>query len=355
MPGKITASYGPDGSATRCSEGAFLRLTNGEILFVFSRFTGSDNDAAPAGLAAARSADEGESWTEPEPLLDAGRFGAKNIMSVSLLRMQNGDVGLFFGVKAAPNVTRFVLARSRDEGKSFAEFKVCSLADREGYYVMNNDRAERLASGRILLPLAYHRGGYDESGDWYFDGRGAACFLYSDDDGRSWAESPDVVFAPFTGTFTGLQEPGVIELAGGTLWAYYRTDKGFQYESFSRDGGLHWTAAQPSRFTSPASPMKIRRREADGKLYAVWNPISEYNGRPLTPAGWGRTPLVYAVSGDEGLTWSEPVILEEEEGHGYCYPALFFTRDRSLLLAYCAGGPEDGSCLARLRIRKLPL
>ena len=45
--------------------------------------------------------------------------------------------------------------------------------------------------------------------------------------------------------------------------------------------------------------------------------------------------------------------LESEESRGYCYCTIFFT-ESDLLLAYCAGGIEDKSCLARCRIRKIP-
>ena len=119
------------------------------------------------------------------------------------------------------------------------------------------------------------------------------------------------------------------------------------------DGGEHWTMPQASRFTSPPSPLKISRNPQTGDLYAVWNPIPNYNGRVTTRAGWGRTPLVYAISTDDGLTWSEQQIIEDHPDHGYCYPALFFTNDNSFLVAYCAGGPHDGICLARLTLTKL--
>ena len=112
--------------------------------------------------------------------------------------------------------------------------------------------------------------------------------------------------------------------------AYIRTDLHVQYESFSFDDGMSWTMAQPSRFTSPASPMTIRRNPYNKELIAVWNPIPVYNGK----------------------TYSDPVIIEGKEENGYCYPALFFLPDGSLLAAYCSGGPEDITCLTRLTIMK---
>ncbi len=347
MQDHIVVSYGPGSRYTRHSEGAFSRLKDGRILFVYSRFTNTYSDAAPCGLAAAWSSDEGETWTEPIQLLTADQYGASNIMSVSLIRMQNGDLGLIHGVKIAPNYTRRFLCRSRDEGRTFYRRVECTLPDRPAYYVMNNDRIERLTSGRLLIPMAYQR--------HISDGRGVAVFLYSDDDGETWQEAPDAIFPPFSCTSEGLQEVGVIEKKDGALWACFRTDKLCQYESFSFDGGLHWTMAQPSRFTSPASPMKIKRHSGTGDLYAVWNPIPNFNGRYVSNAGMGRTPLVWSVSRDDGTTWGEQHVIEAEAEHGYCYPAVFFTEDSAMLVAYCAGGPEDGICLTRLTIRKVAI
>ena len=354
--GRLTALFKPDGVYTRHSEGAFLRMKDGALMFAYSRFTGAWFDDAPSDIVFCVSRDEGETWTEPDVMLSAASFGVKNIMSLSLLRMENGDLGALCIAKEPPQIYRVYLSRSADEGKTFYKRIDCLENVGQGHYVVNNARVIRLKSGRLILPLAHHRSdGRAKSGEnAHIDYRASGVWVYSDDDGESWLPADDVVFPPFTGSKTGLQEPGVIEKQSGALWGFYRTDMGFQYETFSMDGGLHWTAAQPSRFTSPVSPMSMARH-ASGRLYAVWNPIPEYNGRAKSSAGWGRTPLVMAHSDDDGASWSEPEIIEEEEGHGYCYTALFFTRDNALLAAYCSGGPEEGACLARLSIRKIEL
>ena len=98
------------------------------------------------------------------------------------------------------------------------------------------------------------------------------------------------------------------------------------------------------------------KRLRDGRLLALWNPIPNYNGRPTHVNGvWtgGRTPLVYALSSDEGKTFSDPIAIETDENSGFCYVAIHETSS-GILLAYCAGGPGDGINLTRLRIRKLP-
>ncbi len=381
MQDHIVRILAPDENYTRHSEGAFLRLNDGRIVFIHSRFTAHVGDDAPSDIVRSYSSDEGETWTEPEVVIPASMYGVKNVMSVSLLRMQSGELGLFYGVKVTPGSGKHMLSLSRDEGQTFYRHIQCSLPDRIGYYVLNNDRVERLKSGRILMPLIVHRcSGYDSrtaamaahndgrnavchhpgafggtSAAGYWDSRGVAVFLYSDDDGETWQEADDTVSAAFTGTHTALQETGVIEKKNGALWAYCRTDKMVQYEFFSFDGGMHWTRPQPSRFTSPDSPLKIKRHPETGDLYAVWNPIPNYLGRKVVPVGWDRTPMVWAVSHDDGVTWSENHVIDDEPDHGYSYPAIFFTNDGAMLVAHCSGGPEDKSGLARLTIHKLAI
>ena len=357
MDNHITAVFAPDPIYTRHSEGAFVRLKDGGIYFAYSRFSQSDFDDAPSDIVACVSYDEGETWSEPQVVMSASFHHTKNIMSVSLLRMNNGDIGLFYLVKSSPTTSEYMLSRSADEGKTFYKHTLCSPITRRGYYVVNNDRVERLQSGRLIVPAAFHRGGHssDKNIPVAFDGRGFICFWYSDDDGETWHESFEIVYAPFNHTKAGLQEPGIVELKNGCLWGYARTDQMYQYEFFSMYAGQRWTTVQPSRFTSPPSPMKIKRNPYTDELVAVWNPIPNYNGRELSRAGWGRTPFVYAISKTDGATWSEQKIIEDGADNGYCYPAIFFTQDGCMLCAYCSGGAEDKSCLARLSIQKIGL
>ncbi len=346
-----------DSLYTRHSEGAFCRLSNGHIAYVYSRFTGSSHDDAPSHIALSVSADEGETWSEPEKILDPADFNTHNIMSVSLIELQDGGIGLFFGSRQTPSVGYKHLLRSYDDLKTFQDETICSLADRPGYYVLNNDRVVRLRSGRLVMPVAFHRGGYSKHnpGSVYFENRGVLSFRLSDDDGNTWRESTDVVYPPFTRTRSGLQEPGVIECMNGVLWAFARTDQMHQYECFSFDGGEHWTAAQPSRFTGCNAPLQIKRAPQDQSLIAVWNPIPNYNGRTIYPGFAGRTPIVYARSYDDGLTWSEPFVLDGRPDSGYCYPAIFFTNDHSMLVSYCSGSMKEGDCLSNTTVRKVAL
>ena len=277
-------------------------------------------------------------------------------MSLSLLEMKNGDIGLFYLVRTTYTLLQMFVKRSSDGGHTWGERVLCTPC--EGFFVVNNDRVIRLASGRIIIPAARHTTGWSgsaDSGSRYFDSQSEVVFFYSDDDGYTWKQSADKCSMPYhTYNSAGLQEPGVIELSDGILWAWARTELGRQYEMFSFDNGEHWSASQPSRFTSPNSPLSMKR-DASGRIYAIWNPIPEYNGREQV--GYftgGRTPFVIAVSDDNGKTFSEPVIFEDDKLTGYCYCAIYFTEDK-MLLSYCAGGAEERLCLAKTRLRGIQM
>ena len=58
-------SIQPSEDNPRNSEGDFINLKAGRVMFVYSRYTGtSSSDHAPAHLAARFSEDGGKSWTE---------------------------------------------------------------------------------------------------------------------------------------------------------------------------------------------------------------------------------------------------------------------------------------------------
>ncbi len=353
----------------RNSEGSFARLGDGRILFVYSRFHGKSwDDDAPSDIFALTLSEDGrEVLSEtPERLVSASEYeNVSNIMSPSLLRLGNGDLGLFYLIKSGrskgasggcePCITDYVMRRSSDEHSFAKETEVlCSTPILKTYSVVNNDRVLRTSSGRLLVPLAKHRLSYMPK-SYYFDGVGTVKLLASDDDGRSWREIYGELALPSTAhSWAGLQEPGLIELPSGAIYLYARTDRMLQYESISPDEGVTWTPVQPSRFTSPMSPMKIARNPYSGLYYSVWNPIPDYNGRVNAPTTGGRTPLVIAESSD-GMNFSPYAVLEGDPMRGFCYPAIFCLDEKTLLVSYCSGYPEEGNCICSTTIRRITL
>ena len=326
----------------RNGEGAFLRLRDGSILYIYTEYTSdSYEDDAIARISCVRSEDEGETWGGHRVLLTPDEK-AMNIMSVSCMRMQNGDAGMFYLRKDVSGECLCYLVRSADEGESWSA-PVCCIPD-EGYYVTNNDRVVRLPSGRILVPANRHIAGNYA----VFDSR----IYASDDDGYTWYRLSEPIYLPHceeVGSSTGLQETGLYPMADGRVRAYYRTDLHVQYESYSSDDGVTWTEPAPSRyFTSPPSPLLIKR--AGKYTLAIWNPIPNYTGRDCSPRTWGRTPYACAVSEDDGKTFPRCYLLEDDLNEAYCYPAILEGDGYFLAAYYMSHGNIPLDCA---RIKKV--
>lgn len=358
MKTKHICDLAPSASNNRNSEGAFIELKDGHLLFAYSRYNDAGfDDGATADIYAIVSADGGNTFGEPFVLWTHTQAQADNVMSVSFTRMQNGDLGMFYLAKRDTDQCLLYLICSADEGINWSQPILCSGA--AGYYVGNNDRVIRTRSGRLLFPTALHptECKIDEQGNKVFkDIHPGQLIIYaSDNDGVTWCALTEPITIPVSsGCTTGVQEPGILELADGRLWCYIRTDASRQYECFSSDEGETWSAPLPSRFTSAISPLSTKRL-SDGRILVVWNPVPVYNGRSQKIGNvWtgARTPLSYAISEDDGKTFCPPIDIETDPEHGFCYTAIFETQD-GILLAYCAGGVDDGACLNRLRITKL--
>jgi sialidase-1 len=336
----------------RNSEGAFMELRDGRLMFAYTRFTGGGDDNASADVAAITSADGGLTWPMP-PEIIVKNDAAENVMSVSLLRLQDGRIALFYLKKNGLDDCRLWLRLSSDEAKSWGPATLAIPAP--GYFVVNNDRVIQLKNGRLVAPAAFHRlKGEDAKDMKNFDPRAIAVFFLSDDAGRTWRESASWWALP-TVSRTGLQEPGAVELRDGTIYGWARTDQGCQYEMTSKDGGDTWTSPMPSPFKSPNSPLSLKRIPATGALLAVWN---DHSGRFPSPKDHalygGRTPLVSAVSRDEGKSWEHFKEVEADPLAGYCYTAIHFLGEHAFL-AYWMGESKGGAAVTRLRIRRIGL
>jgi sialidase-1 len=326
---------GPDNP--RNSEGDFIALRDGRILFVYTHFTGGGGDHDSAFLAGRYSEDGGRTWTEKDTVVLPNE-GGMNIMSVSLLRLQDGRIGLLYLRKNATDDCRPLLRFSEDEGASWSD-PVCCIEEPIGYYVVNNDRLVQLTSGELVIPAARHALKGEK-----FSGRGKALCALSNDGGRTWRLSKSLLEAP-ADIRTGLQEPGVIELKDGRLMMLSRTSGGCQYRSWSEDKGETWSKPEATEILSPVSPASFERIPSTGDILLVWNDHSA-----IDPALKGkRTPFNTAISKDEGKTWEHTRTLEDNPDGWYCYTAIHFTDD-AVLLGHCAGDRTENNGLALTQV-----
>jgi len=339
----------------RNSEGDFIALKDGTIMLAYSRFTGeSSDDNANADIYAVFSHDDGETWGEGRVIYQKEPTD-KNLMSVTLRRMSDESIGLFYLRKYANCDCKLNLIRSYDEGLTWSD-PVCCIPT-PGYYVVNNDRVVQLSNGKIIVPAAHHKYDYVN-----FDGRGTMCFFVSEDDGFTWRKTAGEFVIPFKNTEGGLQEPGILELNDGRLWCWARCSYGFQFEAFSDDDGETWSDVNPNPFfTSPCAPMSVKRIQ-NNKVLATFNPIMKYNGREYIKQTAARTPLVCAVSDDGASGFGDIKYIEDDPTHGYCYEAIFAHKDYILISYIWLGdtygfegmeGKLDGLKIKKIHISEL--
>ena len=334
----------------RNSEGSFVTLKSGRIEFYFTQFYGGFQDESPARIAEVHSDDRGSTWSQPQVAVDNGRND--NLMDVSLLRLASGKIALFYNVKKSAWLDcRPYVCLSSDECRTWS--KAVPVVAAPGYIGTNNDRAIQTRAGRIIMPVPVNRligtANAYSSVDW----RTITCWYLSDDDGASWREAPTWWTLPVP-SVDGMDEPGVVELADGTLFSWARTDHGEQWACRSEDGGEHWSPPVPTELKTPTAPASIKRVPNSSALLAIYN---DHSGRFSFPFGKkqseGRTPLVAAVSFDGGWTWPARKLLEEDPEFNYHYIAIHFVDDAALL-GYSfnrRGTAHQGN----LRIRRIAL
>lgn len=327
----------------RNSEGDFIQLKDGRILLVYTKFIGT-GDHAPAELVGRYSADGGKTWTNEDVPILARSDEDANLMSVSLLRLADDRIALFYIRKyAAPEGAKYpflddiLMRTSSDEGESWSKATSIVPRDQPGYRVLNNDRVIQLQSGRLVVPLAVH---YVPGWPGYKPSAEIVCYL-SDDQGQSWRASQSRLTSDLLA-----QEPGVVEQNDGDILMFCRS-RDCQLISQSDDGGETWSPLKRSNIPQPtASPASIERIPSTGDLLLVWN-----NGDdPLAKAKpVGRRPLSAAISKDEGESWQHIKNLGTDPNGWYCYTAIEFV-DEHVLLGHC-----EFPGLNSLQITRVPI
>lgn len=315
----------------RYTEGSIVALNDGSLLFAVTEFHGSDSDFAKAHIVGRQSTDGGRTWTKSR-LLQANT-GGMNVMSVTLRRLADGSIAMFYLQKNSHSELTPYLRLSTDEAATFGDpIKVSSIS---GYHVVNNDRVTILSTGRLLMPAASSP---DVETDNHFQSH---CFL-SDDGGQTWRDGQGKVDADKRGAM----EPEVVELKDGRIMMLVRTQLGYPGKAYSDDGGDTWGPMMSLGVQGPEAPATVRRIPSTGDLLLIWN--NTYTAG--AGHGGARTPLTAAISHDEGETWEIVDNLESDSSRTFSYISLTLVRDRAVM-SYWDQDKAGYSC----RFRSLPV
>ena len=191
----------------------------------------------------------------------------------------------------APKYDKLITEAAKDPGK-------------RSFGWMTRIKPLLLKDKRIILPL-------------YSDGYNFSMMAISDDDGKTWKPS-----LPLVGR--GPIQPALAQRKDGTLVALMR-DSGDSptrvHYSESKDNGYSWTASVKTEIPNTASVELLVLQ--NGKWVFVGNDMED-----------SRKRLSLFVSADEGKTWSEKYIVEENEKGSFSYPSLIQSADGNIHLTY---------------------
>ncbi len=93
-------------------------------------------------------------------------------------------------------------------------------------------------------------------------------------------------------------------------------------QSVSKDGGTTWTTPENTDLNCPDSGIAATKLSSGRVLLA-------YNDTPE----WDRTPLTIIQSTDDGKTWGEKKVIEQDWGE-FSYPCIIQSSDGMIHLTY---------------------
>lgn len=261
--------------------------TDGDGRFIAAWFAGSHEGAPDVAIWFSRR--DAGGWSPPDHI--AGHPGLPHWNPV-LCRSPSGRLHLFY--KVGPNCREWRTRCMRREESPGRWLPSRELSTIEGF-PLGPVRSKPIvtADGAWVAPTSRER---SEAWD--------AAVAVSRDDGESWRLGGIVPLDHAHHAGLGVIQPTLWEPEAGRLSMLLRSTSGRIERSDSEDGGAHWCRAYPTELPSNNSGIDIARGR-DGTLALCYNPVA---------LNWGkRTPLVVALSSDDGNSWHEAATIEDED------------------------------------------
>lgn len=250
-------------------------------------------------------------WTAPKKVADGIindtlRYPCYNPV---LYQVPNGELLLFY--KIGPNVAGWkgYMKRSKDGGETWGERE--GLPD--GFLGPIKNKPE-LINGILVCPSSTEKDGWKVH------------FEYTKDAGKTWTKSADIN----DGKITSAIQPSILKYKDGSLQVLCRSQNRTINESWSKDGGINWTAMAASTLPNNNSGTDAVTLK-DGRQLLVYNHVKPAENLPRGKGA--RTPLNVAISSD-GKKWYAVAVLEDSPVSQYSYPSVIQTKDGMIHIVY---------------------
>jgi predicted neuraminidase len=282
----------------QCHASTIVETASG---LVAAWFGGEHEKAPDVGIWVAR--ERNGAWTTPVEVANGVQPGGTRLPTWNpvLFQPRSGPLLLFY--KAGPDPSHWwgMQTNSSDAGVTWSAPRRLP----EGVLGPIKNKPIQLADGTILAPSS------TEDDGWKVH------FERTSDLGRSWS-----VTAPVNdGRRLGAIQPSILHRRDGSLQAVGRTRQGRIFSVTSTDQGRSWGPMTLLDLPNPNSGIDGVTL-ADGRQLLVYNHTTR-----------GRGLLNVAVS-DDGTHWKAALVLENEPGEEFSYPAVIQTHDGLVHVTY---------------------
>jgi predicted neuraminidase len=273
-------------------------------------FAGSREGVPDVGIWLSRNRDG--TWTDPIEVATGTedgetRYSCRNPV---LFQPRQGPLLLFYKVGPDPTTWWGRVMSSTDAGRTWSPSRRLP----EGILGPVKNKPVQLANGDILS------GSSTEHDGWRVH------LERSSDQGETWVRTPPLVDPRAKGAI----QPSVLVHRDGRLQLLCRDEEqaaGRIRSSWSEDGGRSWTVLTATELPNPSAGTDAVTL-SDGRHMLVYN-----HGLSAGPAGSGRGILNVAVS-EDGEAWQAALVLEEQAGERFSYPAVIQTSDALVHITY---------------------
>lgn len=267
--------------------------SDGRLLCAWFAGTKEGNDDVEIYL----SFNDGEAWSEPK------RLTSTDVPCWNpVLFENNGVITLFYKTDRRIPEWQTYYMKSVDNGDTWTSPVQLVEGDISGGRGPVKNKAIIVSDGRIIAPASVET---EIAWDAFVD--------ISADDGETWQKSEFMPFDHENADGKGVIQPTLWE-SDSRFFALLRSTEGRIMRSVSGDG-IIWSKCEKTDLPNNNSGIDCVKL-TNGDIFVVFNPIAE---------SWGdRNIIAYAISKDNGKSFSEPTLIETDSDTEaeFSYPAV---------------------------------